>query len=100
MQLFLEGYLEARVMITTPLVFHPQFTKALSSDGTQVELEKDCECPEHEGPHFLFFDYQLYSQAESEARSGNLQLAIAIEKHRAYCFRRALADRSIIGLLV
>ncbi|NIN00474.1 MAG: hypothetical protein GTO24_21050 [candidate division Zixibacteria bacterium] len=47
--------------------------KAILNDGTIVELEKDCGCTHHEGPHWLHMDKLDQRLNQKHFDNGNLR---------------------------
>lgn len=81
-------------------------TRARLTDGTVVELEKDCDCVTHEGPHWLHMDdvdKSLNVPLRARALAGESLLAIRayaqVEQQRLAMKLREMESRNIAEIL-
>ena len=79
---------------------------ALLENGSIIRLIKDCNCCNHDGPHFLYMDSCWKNQTESYAEEGKkkgnpliIESAAKEEVRRLQEKQRFFKDRGIVKLL-
>ena len=75
------------------------FMQAKLTDGTVIELAKDCECITHSGPHWLHTNDLWRSRNSELLHQGNLRAYIEEEYRRLAEKEHELVSRGIVEII-